>query len=63
MPKNNRVAKDLAKFNLRLTQNSIKYIRFLSETKDIPMNTIIQQIIDSHMDREHPNLMFPSKIE
>jgi len=45
MPRNNRVAKNLKTYNLRIEPSDYEKLQQAAETNGIPMNTLLQQII------------------
>jgi hypothetical protein len=45
MPRNNRVAKDLKKYNLRIEPTDYEILQQTAEANGIPMNTLLQKII------------------
>jgi predicted DNA binding CopG/RHH family protein len=53
MPRNNRVAKELRTYNLRLEPSEYDKIQKNAASKGIPMNTLLQYIIREYNLENH----------
>lgn len=54
MPRNNRVAKEVVKYSLRLDPEAYDRVKELAEEKGMAMNALLQKIIDDFTKDEKP---------
>jgi hypothetical protein len=52
LPRNNRVAKEMKTYNLRIKPTDYEIIQQRAEENGIPMNTLLQRIIDDFIKDE-----------
>lgn len=54
VPRNNRVAKNLKTYNLRIDPTDYDIIQKTAEESGMPMNTLLQKIIEDFISNEQP---------